>query len=64
MATSVSGQIKAGTLDQLKNRGCMVVTGGGYAIALFYHESQVYAVDNRCPHMGFPLDRGSVSAES
>ena len=29
MATSVSGQIKAGTLVQLKQRGCMVVTGGG-----------------------------------
>src|SRR5690606_32468653 len=21
---------------------------------------QVYAVDNRCPHMGFPLDKGTV----
>ncbi len=61
MATSVSGQIKAGTLDQLKDRGCIVVTGGGHAIAVFYHEGETYAVDNRCPHMGFPLDRGSVS---
>ena len=61
MATSVSGQIKAGTLEQLKERGCMVVTGGGHAIAVFHHEGQVFAVDNRCPHMGFPLDRGSVS---
>ena len=61
MATSVSGQIKAGTLEQLKERGCMVVTGGGHAIAVFHHDGQVYAVDNRCPHMGFPLDRGSVS---
>ncbi len=61
MATSVSGQIKAGSVEQLKGRGCMVVTGGGHAIAVFHHEGQVYAVDNRCPHMGFPLDRGSVS---
>ena len=38
----------------------MVVTGGGHAIAVFHHEGEVYAVDNRCPHMGFPLDRGSV----
>jgi nitrite reductase/ring-hydroxylating ferredoxin subunit len=28
-----------------------VVTGG---------EAAWYALDNRCPHMGFPLDRGSV----
>ena len=60
MATSVKGRISAGSLVQLKDRGCMVVTGGGHAIAVFHHEGQVYAVDNRCPHMGFPLDRGSV----
>ena len=60
MATSVMGQIKAGRFEDLKDRGCTVVTGGGHAIAVFHHEGQVYAVDNRCPHMGFPLDRGSV----
>ena len=60
MATSVKGYIRAGTVEQLKERGCMVVTGGGHAIAVFHHEGEVYAVDNRCPHMGFPLDRGSV----
>ena len=43
------------------DRGCVVVTGGGHAIAVFHHEGEVFAVDNRCPHMGFPLDRGSVS---
>jgi len=53
-------QILAGTTDELKTAGCRVVTGGGHAIAVIYHDGQVYAVDNRCPHMGFPLDRGSV----
>ena len=60
MATSTEGHIRAGTLDQLTERGCTVVTGGGHSIAVFCHEGQVHAVDNRCPHMGFPLDRGSV----
>ena len=60
MAISVKGHIRAGTLDQLKERGCTVVTGGGHSIAVFYHEGEVHAVDNRCPHMGFPLNRGSV----
>ena len=60
MATHVKGRIGVGPLAQLKERGCAVVTGGGHAIAVFYHEGNVYAVDNRCPHMGFPLDRGSV----
>ena len=61
MATSVKGQIRAGTLEELEQWGCTVVTGGGHAIAVFHREGQVYAVDNRCPHMGFPLDRGTVS---
>ncbi len=61
MATSVVGRIKVGSLETLKERGCMVVTGAGHAVAVFYHEGNAYAVDNRCPHMGFPLDRGSVS---
>ena len=60
MATSVIRGIKVGTLDQLKERHCMVVAGGGHAIAVFHHSGEVFAVDNRCPHMGFPLDRGSV----
>ncbi|CAI8012555.1 Short-chain dehydrogenase reductase 3c [Geodia barretti] len=61
MATSVDNRIKVGSLEQLKERGCMVVTGAGHAIAVFHHDGRTYAVDNRCPHMGFPLDRGSVS---
>ena len=60
MATQVKGHIRVGPLAQLKERGCAVATGGGHAIAVFYHEGNIYAVDNRCPHMGFPLDRGSV----
>ena len=60
MATAVEGHIRVGTLDQVRQRGCSVVTGGGHTIAVFYHNGQVYALDNRCPHMGFPLDRGSL----
>jgi nitrite reductase/ring-hydroxylating ferredoxin subunit len=60
VTTSVKGHIRAGTLEQLKERGCTVVTGQGHTIAVFHHDGEVHAVDNRCPHMGFPLDRGSV----
>ena len=60
MAISVKGQISVGSMDQLRERGCIVATGAGHTIAVFLHDEKVYAVDNRCPHMGFPLDRGSV----
>ena len=61
MATQIAGHIRVGDVDDLKRDGCRVVTGGGHAIAVIHHQGRVYAVDNRCPHMGFPLDRGSVS---
>ena len=64
MATQVKGQIRVGPVAQLKERGCAVVTGGGHAIAVFYHEGNIYAVDNRCPHMGFPLDRAALKTAS
>lgn len=47
-------------LADLETEGPLVVSENGQAIALFQHDGSVYAVDNRCPHMGFPLVRGSV----
>jgi len=40
--------------------GRKTIHAGGQVIALFVFDGQIYAVDNRCPHMGFPLDKGSV----
>jgi nitrite reductase/ring-hydroxylating ferredoxin subunit len=59
-AQTINNLIRVGSLAELRQRGCAVVTGGGHAIAVYYHEGQAYAVDNRCPHMGFPLDRGTL----
>ena len=42
------------------DQGCVVVSVGGQTVALFADDGVVRAVDNRCPHMGFPLHRGSV----
>ena len=32
----------------------------GRSIALFNVDGRVYATDNQCPHMGYPLTRGAV----
>jgi len=50
----------AARLPDLKSNTCLAVNINGHPLALFSVGSQVYAVDNRCPHMGFPLHRGSV----
>jgi nitrite reductase/ring-hydroxylating ferredoxin subunit len=52
--------VRAGRLDDVRAAGRMPVRVAGHSLALFYHDGNVHAVDNRCPHMGFPLHRGSV----
>ncbi len=60
MDTLTSDFVRAGTLEELKSKGRLVVHGRHRPILLVYESAQVFALDNRCPHMGFPLDRGSV----
>ncbi len=50
----------AGSLDDLKAKGRLVLHGGHRPILVVYDRGRVFALDNRCPHMGFPLERGSV----
>ena len=50
----------AGTLEEVKAKGRIVVHGAHRPILVVYDRGRVFALDNRCPHMGFPLDRGSV----
>jgi nitrite reductase/ring-hydroxylating ferredoxin subunit len=49
-----------GTLEELKAKGRLVLRGGHRSILVVYDRGRIFALDNRCPHMGFPLDRGSV----
>lgn len=44
----------------LKTTGCKAIRAGRHTIVLCFHENRVFAVDNRCPHMEFPLDQGTV----
>jgi nitrite reductase/ring-hydroxylating ferredoxin subunit len=50
----------AGSLEELKAKGRLVVHGGHRPILVIYDRGRIFALDNRCPHMGFPLERGSV----
>ena len=50
----------AGSLEELKAKGRLVLHGGHRPILIIYDRERVFALDNRCPHMGFPLERGSV----
>jgi nitrite reductase/ring-hydroxylating ferredoxin subunit len=52
---------RVATLAELQAVGRLTVPVKHNVVALFEHNSRVYAVDNRCPHMGFPLDKGTVN---
>ena len=58
--TGQASFVRAGSLAQLPEGKSMTVSVDGHVIALFHTAEGVFAVDNRCPHMGFPLDRGTV----
>ena len=56
-----AAHVRAASLDDLRTKGRLVVGLSGHTICLLAEGDEVYAVDNRCPHMGFPLHRGTVS---
>lgn len=58
--TSTDRYVRAARLDEIEPEGSRIVQLEGQTIALFKHEGEVYAIDNRCPHMGFPLHQGTL----
>jgi nitrite reductase/ring-hydroxylating ferredoxin subunit len=60
MDASATDFVRAGSLEELKAKGRLVVHGPHRPILVVHDKDRVFALDNRCPHMGFPLDRGSV----
>ena len=61
-ATTVTEEhlVRAASLSELRATGRLVAHVDRHTICLFAVEEEVHAVDNRCPHMGFPLHRGTV----
>jgi nitrite reductase/ring-hydroxylating ferredoxin subunit len=52
--------VRVGRLADVTAGGCLAIAVQGHTLAIISHDGQIYAVDNRCPHMGFPLQRGTV----
>ena len=60
-AVATDRRVRAASLAELRAAGRRVVHLEGHVVCLFAEGEGVYAVDNRCPHMGFPLHRGTVN---
>jgi nitrite reductase/ring-hydroxylating ferredoxin subunit len=59
-AVATEAFVHAASLAELQAAGRLVVHVDRHTLCLFADGDEVYAVDNRCPHMGFPLHRGTV----
>lgn len=54
-STGTDHYVRAASVADVQAAGSLLVNLEKHAIALFYSGNRVYAIDNRCPHMGFPL---------
>ena len=53
-------RIRVCTVDELQSTGMKLVSAEGRTVLIIADQGNVYALDNRCPHMGFPLQRGTI----
>ena len=60
MSNMQSNFVKVADLKDVPEGTPKAVKVEGRSIALFQHQGSVYATDNQCPHMGYPLTRGRV----
>ena len=60
MNDASGGFIRVGALGELRHRRRMVIGTPGGPVLVVADGEDVVALDNRCPHMGFPLHRGSI----
>ena len=57
---SESSFVKVADIKDVPEGTPKAVKVDGRSIALFQHQGGIYATDNQCPHMGYPLTRGRV----
>lgn len=50
--------------QELVQKGSAIVRPNGKQIAIFLHQGEIFAIDNRCPHQGYPLKEGTLDGKS
>jgi len=46
----------------LRAEGRLATKVGSLPVVVFWHDERAWAIEDRCPHMGFPLRQGTVEA--
>ena len=53
---------RAGSLQELRKTGRLLTKVGNLPVVVFWSEDRAWAIEDRCPHMGFPLHQGTVES--
>jgi nitrite reductase/ring-hydroxylating ferredoxin subunit len=53
--------VRVASLEELRAKRMIVAKGERCPILVIWHDDRIFALDNRCPHLGFPLHRGSLA---
>ncbi len=54
------GSVRAGSRAELEQKGQLLTKVGPLPVVVFHDAGELFAIEDRCPHMGFPLHRGTV----
>jgi len=61
MAIETMRQVRVCSVEELERDRYRVVAAERRTILVLTDQGRVFALDNRCPHMGFPLHRGTIA---
>src|SRR5260370_24858217 len=62
MASENGDRVLAGSATALRHDGQLLTKVGTWPVVVVWHDGRAYAIEDRCPHMGFPLHRGTCEA--
>ena len=54
--------VRAGSLDDLQRDGRLLTKVGSLPVLVVWNGGRAFAIEDRCPHLGFPLHQGTVEA--
>ena len=60
MSIQSPGFTRVASLPEVAEGKPKAVRVKGHSVALFNVGGRIYATDNQCPHMGYPLTRGAI----
>src|SRR5690349_23804215 len=57
-----ANEVRAGSRADLEAEGRLLTKVGTLPVVVFWHDDNAFAIEDRCPHLGFPLHQGTVEA--